>query len=119
MTAALRELFDRWVASDNRPLVVPVRRMADETVTFEEIVRGLHDDHTALPDETAGELQLPFGATYAEAAFMLWWAREADTGPGVRSYRAAAFLLADLDEEVRDRLLEVGDHEPQASSATG
>lgn len=115
--AGLREIFDRWATSDHRPSAVPVPRSSFGAVALVELIRRLHDDRTPLRESTADALGLPGGATYAGAAFLLWWARDADGGPGVRSYRAAAFLLADLDELIRDRLLDLDRHKHAATAA--
>lgn len=117
--AGLREMFDRWATSDHRASAVQVPRTSLGSVALADLIRSLHDDHTPLRDDTAEALCLPTGATYAGAAFLLWWAREADGGPGVRSYRAAAFLLADLDDLIRDRLLDLGHHPHAARPSVG
>lgn len=63
----------------------------------EDCLLALRDDHTELP----ATMRRPLGplqpSTYDEAVRLLLWARHAPDGPRCRSYRAALYLVQQLD----------------------
>ena len=87
-----RDAFDRWVHAHAREPVDHVTHTSPES-----LLEVLVTDVSPLPAQTARELGLEPGVTYARAARLLLWARHAPGGPSCRSFRAARYFLAGAD----------------------
>ena len=87
-----RDAFERWVHGHAREPVDHVTHTSPES-----LLEVLATEVRPLPAQTARELGLEPGATYARAARLLLWARHAPGGPCCRSFRAAYYFLAGAD----------------------
>lgn len=104
----LRDALDAWISDPSHPETarLPGPGGLEGTIVLDDLLARLRSEDTRLAARTTSRLRLPRSMTYGQLARLLWWARKDPNGPRCRSYRAALYLIEQLDGDVRDDVLE-------------
>lgn len=103
----LRDALDAWMSDPSHPETATLGAPGglEGTIVLDDLLGRLRRDDTRLAATATSHLGLPRSTTYGQLARLLWWARKDPNGPRCRSYRAALYLVGELDDDVRDDVL--------------